>query len=1159
MSVVSRAFLRRFSLTQKVILFCVILILFCAVSVYLLYRLFTTSELLVEARRDTFVNEFLARANVITEDLNQRMTDFHALLTSQPIATYYHNSALGMSRQYGLDISLSDMSDEFTRIQSNTMDAGYPALEEIVFYDLGEGKVIARAREDGPGSKESGRLSRWVEQKMWPETDRDEFLVSVENGIILIGPYRYRDRTMGYLFVRVNSIPLKRKLDIRNENAVNDFSALISSDGSIIVGPTLVQHENIKAVIDLPSTFPKLAIYDSLRASGKSGENLIGALKQLETSGLYVVSVAPRSKYFAGHSSLLWVAVIGILVVSVTLMVTVIIKGAWERKIIFDKLNEANATLETRVIERTQKLAEKNSALKNEIQERHRAEAALRQTEERYRQFVENASDIIYLTDSKGKFVYVNAVAVRITGFSEDQLINTRYLDLIAEDHRNEARVFYEKQVMDGVPNTYFEIPVIRADGTRIWIGQNVQLVLDNKGAITFQAIARDITDLKHAMESLKRSIEVQNKILDTAATAIFTVDVDRRIVTVNDEFVRITGYGFQDLKGKLCTTFCDEPCKTNCGLFSGNNEEPIFRSQSKLVHKDGRMLRVLKNADLIRDESGRVTGGIESFIDVTELIMAREQAVAASVAKSEFLANMSHEIRTPMNGIIGMTELALNTELSEEQREYLESVLGAADAMMMIVNDILDFSKIEAGKFELSFADFDIRECLEEAVSVLALRPQREKAIEISCHILPEVPEIVTGDQGRLRQVLMNLLGNAIKFTEKGFITLKLGVVSEGARKVLLQFSVSDTGIGIPPEKIEHIFRPFEQVDSSTSRRYGGTGLGLTIVSRLVELMEGQIWVESQLGVGSVFSFRIPFSLPPAKEINVPRSKDQVEQLGKLHALIVDDNPINRQILVENLASWQTTSDEAPSAEDALALIEKASADENPYDILLLDVHMPGMNGFELVETLRKKPGMFQGAILMMTSDHTRFDSNKCDRLNVAGYLTKPVRKSQLLKELITALNSMKPDGDRFTGRQALIEASPDRKLRILLAEDNPTNQKFMTIMLKKIGHIVTTAQNGKVAVTAVESQDFDLILMDVQMPEMDGFEATRLIRQLQHKTGKRTPIVAMTAHAMKGDRENCLQAGMDDYISKPVQIKELLRIIDEIPVNMGRSSKPV
>ena len=1144
---------KRISFTDKIILFCGILAAFCSVSVYMLYSLFSTSELLAQARKDTFVNEFYGKANVISEDFNYRMIDFQSLLTSQPIATYYHNRALGMSKQYGLDISLQDMSDEFSRIQKNTRDSGHAVLSGILFYDLSERAIIARSKSDSNEEKAFNALIDWVSGNSWPKNESMEFTVSAENGITLMAPYRYRGAITGYLFMQLSEKPLKRKLDLQDDRSSDGFSALVNSEGTIIVGPADLTGKNVRSIIDFPTVFPETGVFDSLRVVQRSGERLIGGIKQIPPLDLYFLSVAPRSRYLAGHSSLSWVLVIGILVVGIATMAIVIIRGVRERQVIFQKLNDANTNLESRVIERTQKLAEKNAELKKEIQERERAESALRQTEERYRQFVENASDIIYKTDSRGNFVYVNSVAIRITGFSEAELLNKTYLDLISEESRSDTRRFYEDQVRNGIGNTYLEIPVIRSDGEKIWIGQNVQLILDSQGLVSFQAIAREITELRHAMERLQTANEVQKKILETAATAIFTVDEHRRIVSLNDEFIRITGYNLPDLIGKQCTTFCDEPCRSQCGLFDKSIDGPIYRSQSKLVHKDGAILSVLKNADLIRDESGKITGGIESFIDVTELIFAREQAIAASVAKSEFLANMSHEIRTPMNGIIGMTELALNTKLNEEQKDYLDSVMGAADAMMMIVNDILDFSKIEAGKFELSFTDFNIRECLEEAVGVLALRPQREKEIEISCHVRPEVPEMVRGDAGRLRQILMNLLGNAIKFTEKGFVTVSLDLASKHNGNVVLLFSVSDTGIGIPPEKVENIFRPFEQVDASTSRRYGGTGLGLTIVSRLVELMEGEIWVESHLGEGSKFSFKIPFALCSTRKNGIHKNTEEVARLRGLKALVVDDNPINRVILVETLSSWEMEPHQANNSEEALELLQQSHHKNQPYDIILLDVHMPGMSGFELVKTIRQTRGTFEGAILMMSSDHRRFDSNKCQELAVAGYLIKPLKRSQLLKELLTVLSSTSQHVSRFIRKPVLESYKPDRKLRILMAEDNPTNQKVVKIMLEKVGHDVVAVKNGKMAFEAIQQGEFDLILMDVQMPEMDGFEATNLIRNHQEKTGLYTPIIAMTAHAMKGDRENCLRAGMDDYVSKPIQIRELLRVIESVSQKNG------
>ncbi len=670
--------------------------------------------------------------------------------------------------------------------------------------------------------------------------------------------------------------------------------------------------------------------------------------------------------------------------------------------------------------------------------------------------------------------------------------------------------------------------------------------------------LSKRIADLVHEREQSRRELDNQKSALDQHAIVSIT-NTQGVITYANDRFTTISGYSREELIGSSHRI-------VNSGLHPSSFFSDLWATilQGEVWHgevcnrtKDGALYWVNATVVPLLDANGRPEQFIAIRTDITdrkraesELLQAKEAAEAASKAKSEFLANMSHEIRTPMNGIIGMTDLALDTALTEEQREFMSIVKSSADALLVVINDILDFSKIEAGKLLVEDISFDLHRAINETLKTLSLRAF-EKKIELICDIDRHLPRQVIGDPGRIRQVLLNLLGNAIKFTEKGETALRAELRANNHGDLEVHFAVRDTGIGIPPDKQQLIFEAFSQEDTSTTRRFGGTGLGLTISRRLVELMGGTMWLESEVGKGSIFHFTVHLQ---ADENPFDIGHDMVDLRGR-RMLLVDDNATNRRVLSKALENWGVQAQTAGSGEEALQL---ASVPDAPaWDCILLDAHMPGMDGYELAHRLSASLNPLP-PMMMLSSGAMRGDAQRCQAAGIAGFFSKPIATEELLAALsrILGIAGKSESSTPLVTRHVLHETQV--VLNVLLVEDHPVNQKLAIGLLEKWGHQVTLAVNGQEAVDLTASHSFDVLLMDMHMPVMGGIEATRRIRAREQAL-KQSPlsIIAMTAAAMQADRDACLAVGMNDYIAKPVKAQELMEKLLVLGASIGSDKR--
>jgi PAS domain S-box-containing protein len=790
----------------------------------------------------------------------------------------------------------------------------------------------------------------------------------------------------------------------------------------------------------------------------------------------------------------------------------------------------------------------------------------------------------VALVAPDGRWLKVNRALCELVGYSEAELLTRTFQDIT---HPEDLEVDLEnaRRLLAGETRSYqMEKRYIHARGHLVTVLLNVSLVRDGHDQPRyFISQIQDITERKRAEDALRESNEKFHQLADHITDTFWIRSPDMREVHyVSPAYARIWGRPAADQytnPQQWATFIVPEDRERVLAVYGAlMKDTPSVDVEYRLKRPDGEIRWIRARGFQVRDAAGtliRLTGIVTDITDrqraaealrtsheelsrtnsalqaeIVERKRAEVAADAANRSKSEFLANMSHEIRTPLNGVVGMTELALGTDLSAEQREYLDMVKASGESLLTVINDILDFSKIEAGKLVVDVIPFDLSDCLATTVKLLATRAHR-KGLELVYDLRPDVPTAMVGDPGRLRQVLTNLMGNAVKFTEHGEVVLTVEAETQTDFDAMLRFSVSDTGIGVPQEQQEAIFKPFIQADGSTTRKYGGTGLGLAISTNLVALLGGRLWLESETGKGSTFHFTVPFDLQRTPVPATKASDARMMQLREMTVLVVDDNAVNRCILDRTLRRWHMTPVLADSGRAGLAAMRERHQAGLALPLVLLDAQMPDMNGFSVAEAIKKDPALAGAVILMMTSSGQQGDAARCRALGIAAYLMKPISQAELLEAILVVLGTPSdgPDGLPVVTRHSLRENR--RKLRILLAEDNKVNQLVASRLLGKRGHTVVIAANGREALAALDepsSAAFDLILMDVQMPEMDGFEATGIIRAREKSSGAHLPIIAMTAYTMKGDEERCMAAGMDGYVAKPIEIEQLVKTIDSV-----------
>ena len=798
-------------------------------------------------------------------------------------------------------------------------------------------------------------------------------------------------------------------------------------------------------------------------------------------------------------------------------------------------------------------------SIRTDITARKMMDQQLQEQRAFYEQISETLGEGLYVQDIEGYCIYMNSEAERLLGWSREEFIGKPVHHTI------------HTQTADGRPLSGHDCPImngvlehgssrsddqvfVRKDRSVFPVEVSSHAIRRN-GVMDGVVVAfQDISERKKNELFIRQTQERLNLSLDGSNLALWDWDLASDHVYLSDRWSTMMG---EAALNKILTSaqLFDQAHPQDRQMLIDNlqsvlkSQTPSYSVEFRVKRSNGEWAWVHTHGKVVeRDTKGRALRMTGTNADITErkqsevaILEAKEAAEQANRVKGDFLANMSHEIRTPMNGILGMTELALDTELTHEQREFLSLVKSSADSLLNIINDILDFSKIESGKMSIENIGFSLEHMLRDTMKSLAVRAH-QKNLELLLHVESDVPERIIGDPGRLRQVILNLVGNAIKFTEAGEIEVSVRKCGTGtADKASLCFSVRDTGIGIPRDKFATIFESFSQADTSTTRRFGGTGLGLTISAQLIELMGSKIELDSEEGKGSTFHFTLQMEV---ESVDPLAHYQQTGRVAGMSVLVADDNATNRRLLEEMLRNWKLNPTIVEGAEQALAEFERAARSGKPYPLALLDVQMPGMDGFELVERIRLHPEYVGATVMMLTSEGQRGHAARCRELGVASYLMKPISQSELLDAIMTALGEPHQQSGTLITRHSLRETK--RKLNLLLAEDNKVNQTLAIRLLEKLGHKVTVANNGLEAVQHWQAGQYDAILMDVDMPVMNGYEATENIRDHEKSSGAHIPIVAMTAHAMQGAREECLSHGMDGYLTKPIDTQALWKELE-------------